>query len=326
MNEQEEHTAEDALFTGNESVSVTVRPEEETERCCRMDVIRILNMADVSNSLLSPEYINEKDIYGFLEMIRSYYLEYPAEYDEFPDILEMNAYIRRLAYTLCRSVRKGNCMEASAAIAGICNGKEIHEQLTFVKEIYKKTYAQYFDSCRRYMKCYIALTGISGKIDEVEKEVSIYKNKLDEKEQQYQESLQKIKKNILADSSLKAELRQFENMTYNNSSGEWSRELHELYQTLVSLKIQSFNMKYEKFMLDTREKELHKCRAVREQLLSSIRTMPGPDDVDYLSIISSTYEDTLKKARNADHELIQMFDKMKDMNDEMELFHLDNYK
>ena len=179
MKEQERQTGEAALISGAESVSGTVRPTEETERCARMEVVKILNMVNVSDSLLPPEYIMEKDVSGFLDMIRTYFITYPKEYDELPDVQEMNAYIRKLSYTLCRSVREGTLMEANASIAGICNGKEIHENLLFVKEIYQTNYAQYFDSCRRYMRCYIALTGISKRIDEVGREVEIYKNKLD---------------------------------------------------------------------------------------------------------------------------------------------------
>lgn len=334
--EQEPHAEDKAIISdtagvsGTQSISDTasvsgmVIPAEETERCSRMDVIRILNMANVSDSLLHPEYIKEKDIYGFLDMIRNYFIGYPAEYDDFPDVLEMNAYIRKLSYMLSRAVREGAHMEVGAAIAGICNGKEIHQNLPYVKDIYKTTYAQYFDSCRQYMKCYIALTGISKRIDEVEREVETYKNKLDEKEKKYQASLQKIKQKFSVNKPLKGEIKQFENMTYNNSSGEWSRELHEFYQTLVSLKIQAFNMKYEKFLLETSEKEFHKCSAIREQLLSSIRTSPSPDHVDYISSIISTYKNTLQKASRADDELNQMFCRMKDMNDEMDQFRLDN--
>ena len=107
-------------------------------------------------------------------------------------------------------------------------------------------------------------------------------------------------------------------ITYNDSSQLWSREMHELYNDLVSLKIQQFNIKYEKFQLDAGEKELHKNSAVREQLISSLGTKPSPDSIDSMKSISSVYKNVLKRSNKVNEEFIQLFDRMKEMNDEMD--------
>lgn len=299
---------------------VTVINKEETERCTRMDVIEVINMADPGRSGLDSNYAEEKDIRGFLEMIQGYFMNYPREYDDDPDINEMNAYIRKLSYMLCSALKAGSELEANSAIAGISNGIELHSDLMTARKIYKSTYEQYMESCRKYMNCFISLTSISRRVDEVSREVSIYKTKLDEKEEQYNNTAGRIKNYITENKELFSEIKEFKDMTYNNSSELWSREMHELYNDLLSLRIQQFNIKYEKFQLDAGEKELHKYSTIREQILSSLRTKPSPDNMDHINIMASTYRDTLERAKKADSDFIRLFDKMKEMNDEMDNF------
>ncbi len=301
-------------------VQIINKNDTETERCTRMEVIEVINLTGLYKNCLSSSYTEEKDIPGFLNTVQGYFMNYPREYEDEPDLKEMNAYIRKLSYMLCSALKIGSELEAGSAIAGISNGIEIHSDLMTAKKIYQSTYDQYIESCRKYMNCFISLTGISRRVDEVSREVEIYKNKLDEKEEQYQQTVGKIKKYISGNKALLDEIKKFKDQTYNTSSEMWSREMHELYNELVSLRIQQFNIKYEKFQLDAGEKELHKYSTIREQILSSLRTKPSPDNIDHINIMASTYRDTLERAKKADSDFIRLFDKMKEMNDEMDNF------
>ena len=93
--------------------------------------------------------------------------------------------------------------------------------------------------------------------------------------------------------------------------------MHELYNNIVDLKIQQFNIKYERFCLDTEEMELHKNNAIREQLLSTLNTKPNPDSVD-IQKMGEVYQGVLAKSKKANEDFSQLFERMKEMNREMD--------
>ena len=318
MNEDQNGVKNEMIPSAPEAETEIIN-KESVERCSRTEILDVINMISPVSSRLSPEYIEEKNLYGFIDTVRDYFVNgYPVEYEDDPDACEINDYIRKLSYMLYSAVKSGSELEANSAIAGIYNSIEIQSELSVVKKIYKDTYEEYIKSCREYFKCFISLTSVSRRVDDVSKEVENYKQKLDEKEKKYNDTVDKIKKYIVNDKQLISDITQFKDNTYNDSSQLWSREMHELYNDLVSLKIQQFNIKYEKFQLDAGEKELHKNSAVREQLISSLGTKPSPDSIDAMKSISSVYKNVLKRSNKVNEEFIQLFDRMKEMKDEMD--------
>lgn len=273
------------------------------------DVTDILVNIDWSRSLLSRQYIETNQLDKSVESIIESLAE--SNYQDVDEnVQQINHYLMRMAYLFSGAVSNGAELAAIAARAGMMNALYIRNDLTMAQKMFPDTFDKYLKSCYKFLDCYVLYTNVSARVDAIQDIIKDYKQALDQKEERYQQTLKKIATHIRSDSDLKKELATFRNQTFNQSAGLWSRELHELYQNLVSLQIQQFNMKYEAFLLDSEEKKFHETSAVREQLRTTLNGSRPTPEIDIMESMESVYKDVLNKSRKSEMEFSQLLSKM----------------
>ena len=281
------------------------------------DITRILINIDWIHSLLSRQYIEDNQLSESVEMIVGGLAEGSFQ-DGDEDVQAINHYLMRLAYLFTGAVKNGAQLAAVSARAGMMNALSIRNELTMAKKAFPDTFDKYLKSCCKYLDCYVLYTNVSAQVDAIQDIVNDYKDALDKKEKQYQQTLKNIEKYIRSDTDLKKELVTFKDQTFNQSSGVWSRELHELYQELVSLRIQQFNMKYESFLLDSEEKKFHETSAVREQLRTTLNGSRPTPETDIMDSMEDIYRDILDKSRKSEMEFSKLLSKMDEVSKEID--------
>ena len=305
----------------NATDSIKVTDRNTLNTCKQKDIIDTINIIDFHQARLSREFMDKKQVVKFIQYVEDYFVHgYDEKYDQDLDVNEINGYIRKLLYMLWRAMRSRSELAVGAAIFGIKSGIEnIHKELSDNKKIYPENFGRYMENCRKYMNCFILLTTISARVDEVSSEVRSYKNRLDEKQKDFDDMSNELKQKSLSDKKLLSDIKKFENQTYNDSSTLWSREMHEWYSDLLSLRIKRFNIKFERFRLESAQKELQRNAAVREQILSVLKRKPIPDDVDdVMQKMGETYADVLEQSILENNKFIKFLEQMRKMNNDMD--------
>ncbi len=280
------------------------------------DIVEILYNINWEGSLLSREYIEKKQLKVSIETLTKH-LEEKKIPDSDPNVQKINHYMMKLAYLFARAVRSGSELAAMAARAGMMNSLEICSELFEIQRVFPKTFDRYMESCDKYLNCYVLYTDVCSQVDAIRDIITEYKNALDKKQIQYNQTLADVSKNIKTDEDLKNELIKFKDQTYNQTSDMWSRELHELFQKIVSLSIQRFNIKYETFLLESEEKKYHKNSAILEQLRTTLNLKKPSPVVDIMENMEMVYRDVLDKSRKSEQEYTHMLETMEQLSEEM---------
>ncbi len=280
------------------------------------DIVEILDEINWEESSLSREYIEKRELKESIEWLTNNLKDSEIP-DIDPNVQKINHHMMELAYLFDIAVQSGSELAAIAARAGMMNSRKIRSELFKIQKVFPKNFDRYMENCDKYLNCYVLYTYVCSQVDEIRDIIAKCKNALDEKQDQYEQTLADVSKNIKTDENLQKALITFKDQTYNQTSGMWSRELHDLFEKIVSLSIQRFNIDYETFLLKSEETKYHEKSAILQQLRATLKFSKPSPVVDLMENMEMVYRDVLDKSRKSEQEYTHMLETMEQLSEEM---------
>lgn len=282
-------------------MSQQITPDKLTNNRLIADVLRSINFTDsrIPSDKLNHKS-NPKQPYGDLEyavLMLISELDNDTEQYDF-DMTDIDHYLFLMAKILDAAVRHGETETAYAARAGLMNGCfKIRKQLNITDTAIRNNYYQ---ACRKYLDaCYLYIS-VKSIIDISNDNLRIKRNDLGNEMKKLDGAKDSMTLMLKDSPELLAQIREIWTQTYMKNHLMWSKEMLELYEMMVEMRITESGLLFKGYMLESEEKHMFFYREIASKLGDIIKTIPAPEDPNMLAKMEAMMNDALQQAERID--------------------------
>lgn len=286
----------------------------------KMIILNVLRSIDLSKSKLPAEFLQYKakeedknnpfrpgDFEVKLSQIISRIENDNSTYDF--DISSVDKYLFLIAKILSSAVASGCTETAKAARTCFATGfLRVRKNLLIPQD--EELKIQFTEKCTEYMSVCYTYVSVMNMIDITNINLIRNKSSIETEVNKIEKSKDMLADLIKSSPALIKDIREASKTTFLSAGSTWKREIVDLYETIVQMRIAESNLKFKGLRLDIEEKRLYFYREVAEKLKAYVTSVPVPEDAGLIDKVKDLFSGTLQEADRVQTDFMKLNEMM----------------
>ena len=286
----------------------------------KASILDILRGIDLSKSKLPAEFLNHKEkeadrknpyrpgdfqvkLNGMISRLEKDNLEYDF------DISSVDRYLFLIAKILAGAVASGCRETAIAARQSLATGLlRVRTNLLIPQDEASKL--RYTERCTEYLSVCYTYVSVMNMIDVTNTNIEQNKKLIETETKKIEDSKDMLAELILTSPAIASELGRIKHTTFIESGSGWKREIADLYEMIVQMRIAESNLRFKGLHLDIQQKRMFFYREAAEKLKAYVASVPVPDDEGLLDKMKDMVSSTLSEADKVQSDYMRLNDMM----------------
>ena len=283
-------------------------------------ILDILCGIDLSRSKLPADFLDHKEkeadrnnpfrpgdfqvkITGMINRLKNDNSEYDF------DISSVDRYLFLIAKILAGAVASGCKETAIAARQNLATGLlRVRTNLLIPQDMDSRV--RYAEKCTEYLSICYTYVSVMNMIDVTNSNIEQQKKFIEAETKKIENSKEMLADLILTSPPLAEGLREANRTTFIEAGSTWKREIVDLYEMIVQMRIAESNLKFKGLHLEIQEKRLFFYREASEKLKAYVASVPVPEDAGLMDKMQDLVSSTISEADKVQSDFLRLNDMM----------------